>query len=156
MTATGGMARVVRTSHVEVELIHRNHLRIPTARRPALDPKRGTLRRLPQTRNRWAPERGPQRLRKTHRRGALAFAEGGGRDARDDNVTAVGAFAETLAHIVAHLGHVLAVWDKLSREDTDLGSKIHHGFGNLRAGNLHVTGYRPRAKRRQLFSYEIM
>ena len=74
-----GGDRMHIAGEVQVDVLHRHHLRIAAACRPALDPEHRAERRLPQRDNRLFADL-LHRLAKPHRGGGLAFARGRGVD----------------------------------------------------------------------------
>src|SRR3954454_25276667 len=70
---------------MEVEVLHRYDLAVPTGRGAALDPEHRTERRLPDADGCLAADR-LEPLRQADRRRRLAFTERGRGDRRDDNV----------------------------------------------------------------------
>src|SRR5439155_9142037 len=83
-----GTDRMVVAGEMEVEVLHRDDLRVAAARGSALDPEDRAQGRLAD-RHRGAPADLVQALRETDRRGRLALPEGRRADRRDDDVLAV-------------------------------------------------------------------
>ena len=93
----GGRAQVVRSGdgvdvagQMEVELFHRDHLRIPAAGRSALDAERGTEGWLAYTSESSLAEMSVKSLAQTNGSGAFAFAERSWVDSCNYNVISVG------------------------------------------------------------------
>ena len=80
--------RMEIAGEVQVDILHRNDLRIASARRAALDAEHGTETRLTQSGDRAFSETG-KRVRKPDRGGRFAFARGGRRDRGDKDQFAV-------------------------------------------------------------------
>lgn len=74
---------------MQVELVHRNDLRVTSTGSSTLDTERGTLRRLSNTSESGFAEMSSERLSETDRRGRLSFSERSRRDTGDDDVFTV-------------------------------------------------------------------
>lgn len=133
------------SGQMQIELVHRNDLRVAAARCATFDPEGGTLTRLPNASDDVLVEFGAQSLRKADHRGALAFAKGSGRDARDSDVFA---FQPVQAgHGLCHLRlvgavEVVLVEANLSRQLNDwLASVVPDNF-DITANNWNLINIR--------------
>ena len=84
---------------VEVEVLHRHHLRVAAAGGAALDAEGRALRGLADAGEDALAELRAERLRETDRRGGLALAQGRGRDGGDVDVLALLAPVQPVAHV---------------------------------------------------------
>jgi len=89
---------------VQVEVFHRDHLRVAAAGCPALDAKGGTLRRLADAGDGAVAAVRPQRLRQAHRGGRLALAQRCGGDGGHVDILAVRRICQALQYFQFHLG----------------------------------------------------
>lgn len=138
----GGRRRVNVARQVQVELVHRDHLRVASSGGTSLDAKRRTLTRLTHARERRLAEVGAERLRESDRRRRLALSERGRRDAGDDDVLAVAAVLERVEDLELDLCLVAAVHLEVLGRNPDLGREEvdrfrHLGFRDLNVGR-HV------------------
>ena len=104
---------------VEVEVLHRHHLRLTPSGRAALDPEHRAERRFPQTRDRPLADR-TEALREADERGRLAFAGARRRHARDADQLAVRTVGETVGDGQVDLGLEPAVRLELLGLETEL------------------------------------
>ena len=140
---------------VEVEVLHRHHLREPAAGGAALDAEDRSQRGLAQAQDRALADRA-QALRQRDRGGGLALAGLGGRDRRDAHDLGVRRPRQAVDHAEVDLGLVLAVQIDLVLLQAHLRGDVHDrpqdGFlGDLEAA-LHLCSFadvsaRPRPRR---------
>ena len=116
---------------VEVDVLHRHHLRIAAAGGAALDAEHGAQRRLAQRDDDVLAD-AAQRVAQTDRRGRLALARGGGSDRRHEDELAVRRVRLVLQQLVVHLGLVAAVLLQIRL--------VHAGALRHRGDRLHLTG----------------
>ncbi len=122
---------------VQIDIFHRHHLRIPPARRPALQPEDGTQAGFTQADDRFLADL-VERITKPDRRGGLALAGRSGAQGRYQNQLAVGPAFQALNIVERDFGLVTAVvLDALGR-DAEAGGDVADGFQDRFAGNLDV------------------
>jgi hypothetical protein len=130
---------------VEVDVLHRHHLRVAAARRAALHAEARAEARLAQA-DHGALADGVQRVAEADRGGGLALAGRGRADAGDQHELARRAFPPRLRHEVQpDLGLVLAIG--LQRRVGDAGARGDLGDGPQggRPGDLKVDGHAARS-----------
>ena len=91
-----GGDRVDVSRHVQIEILHRRTLRVPAARRAALDAEGWAHRWLPNARHNPLVEVRAKRLGEADGGGALPLAERRRVDADDDDVVAVSAVGQAV------------------------------------------------------------
>ena len=123
---------------VQVEIFHRDDLRIPTAGRAALDAKGWSLRGLTDGGNDLPAQVGAQRLRQANRGGRLAFAQRSGCDSGYVDVLAVGLVLKALEDLELDLGLVGTVELELILADPQLGCDLNNGFQFRGLGDLDI------------------
>eukprot|EP00042_Codosiga_hollandica_P053830 m.715111 g.715111 ORF g.715111 m.715111 type:complete len:501 (-) comp58785_c0_seq2:2202-3704(-) len=135
---------------MQIELFHRDHLRVPSTSSPSLDAKRWALRWLAQTGERVNPNVSTQCLCKTNSCGALALTQRSWCDASHDNVLAILAMLEAIEDRQIHLGLVLAIRIDFTGKKTNFIGQLTDQFGSLRRRNLNVAWHRPQEIELQL------
>ena len=115
----GRSNRVDVAREVQIQVLHRHHLRIAAAGRAPLDPEDRPQRRFPQTEHRLAADR-PEPLRERDRRGRLSFARARGRHPGDADELALRDTSDTLQRRQVDLRFVAAVRLDLVRLEPDL------------------------------------
>ncbi len=122
--------RVEIAGEVQIDIVHRHHLREPAARRAAFDTEHGSQTRLPNA-QRDLLAHAPQRLRESHRHGALALA-GRRRVGRgDDDETSL---RWPRRNVERNLGLVLPVEVEIVAPESELGGHVLDG------AHLHLLG----------------
>ena len=132
--------RVEVAGEVQVDVLHRHHLRVAAAGRTALDAEHRAERGLAQADDRLLAD-AVERVAEADRGGGLAFAGGRRADRRDQDQLAVGPVGQRIDVAERHLGLVVAVGHEVLLGDAelrrDLGDAQHLRF----LGNLDVTGH---------------
>jgi hypothetical protein len=108
---------------VEVDLLHRHHLGVPTAVAAALDPEHRTHRRLAEAEHHVLADRA-ESLGQRYGRGGLAFARLRRGDRGGDDQLAVGSVAQPVEDRGRDLGPVPTEGLELLREDPGGGRHV--------------------------------
>mmetsp|Transcript_44342 Transcript_44342/g.73591 ORF Transcript_44342/g.73591 Transcript_44342/m.73591 type:complete len:668 (-) Transcript_44342:90-2093(-) len=126
-----GRDRVDVARQVQVELLHRHHLRVPSPGGATLDAKGGALAGLPDAGEDLLAQHGAKRLAEADGGRALTLAQRRGVHARDHHIVAVTHVAQPVQEIQRNLGLVLAVKLQLLGQDaTGLGNLAYVHWGH--------------------------
>ena len=135
----GGRDRMDVARHMKVELLHRHNLRVPAARRAALDAKRRPHAGLADASEHRMLEVGANRLREPDRRRALALAEWGWVYPADDDVVAIRFVFQTVVQCEAELSLKWAIRVHFCLLQAELApEELTHGRELDRLCNLNV------------------
>ena len=122
---------------VQIDVLHRHHLGIAAAGRPALDAEAGPERGLAQAAHGLLAD-AVEAVAEAHRGRGLALAGGRRRDGGDEDQLAVLVLLRAVDEVEGHLGLVGAVVEQRAVGDadalSDLGDRLHGGF----ARNLNI------------------
>ena len=113
---------------VQVEVLHRDDLRVSAAGGAALDAERRSLGRLPNGRHHPLTQVRTECLRKSNGRGRLAFAKRRGRDRGYVDVLAIWALLQTIQDLQFHLGLVRTKQFQLRSSDAQLPATCRIGL----------------------------
>ena len=122
---------------VQVERLHRHHLRVAAARRAALDAEGRAHRRLPDG-HRGALADVAHGLAEADRGGGLALTERGRGDGRDHHVLGLRPVGQLVDRVELDLGDVAAVRGDQVRRDAHLGGDVDQRPQRRRLGDLEV------------------
>jgi hypothetical protein len=123
---------------VEVELVHRDHLAVSAAGRPALDSEGRSHRRLANAGDCLLADLA-QTLGESDRRGRLAFPQRSRRDRRDVDVLAARLATDPLQRIEVHLCFGAAIRDEVVGGESDPLGDLVDRLEICLAGDVDVT-----------------
>ena len=110
---------------VQIDVFHRDHLRVAAARGAALHAEHRPQGRLAQADDGLLADE-IQRVSQAHRRGGLALARGSRRDGRDEHQLALGPTVEVRQVVERHFGLVTSVGlELLFRDSQPLAGELH-------------------------------
>ncbi len=125
---------------MQVEVFHRDDLRIPAAGRPALDAKGGTLRRLADAGEHALPQVRAQRLAEADGRGGFALAQGGRCDGGDVNIFSVRYVLQPLQHVQFYFRLVIPIKLDFIRQQSGFFGHLRNGLQHGRLRDINVRG----------------
>src|SRR6266508_2228316 len=112
------------TSQMQVEIFHRDDLRIATTRCATFDTERGPLRRLADHGNHALAKMRAKCLTQTNSCGGLAFPEGSWGDGSHIDVFAVRAFRKAVENLKLDLGFIRSKQFQFIFTDAKFGSNL--------------------------------
>ena len=133
----GGGDGVKVAREMQVDLVHRHDLRIPAARRAALDAEHRPERRLAQRDDRLFADAG-HRLSQPDGGGRFALAGRRGGDGGDEDELGVAVGGQTLERLACDFGLVFAVRLKLVRRQSQTGGDFHNRLFDGLGGDFHI------------------
>eukprot|EP00050_Salpingoeca_kvevrii_P017974 m.69679 g.69679 ORF g.69679 m.69679 type:complete len:436 (+) comp7835_c0_seq1:906-2213(+) len=145
----GGRDGVNVACQMEVELVHRDDLRVAATSSATLDAKCGALRRLAQACNARRLEMRSKCLSEADCGGGLSLAKRRRRDATDNDILSIGLARAGSNRAEADLCLVGAVVVVLGLAEADFLRNLRDGLGRLSRCDFNVTGQRRARLNRQ-------
>ena len=133
----GRRDRVEVAGEMQIEALHRHDLGVASSRRAALDPERGSHRRLPDRDRRLLADVA-EGVAQAHGRRRLALAERSRRDGGHDHVLRAGLAAQRLDGVELDLRDIVPVRLEQVRIDAHLARDLGHGQQTRLTRDLQV------------------